>query len=99
MAVNIVFRSKEDANDRFDILVAVDGDVIGKRLMVETILTCLDQHGLSFLVTTHWYGIADQRFKVVEESQQLVNGNGFDRNTRENKFLVRVARQVFFIPL
>lgn len=53
VSVNIVFRSKEDANDCLDILLAVDGDVIGKRLMVETILTCLNQHGLSLLVTTH----------------------------------------------
>jgi len=87
-----LFRSKEDTNDRLDILVAVDGDVISKRLMIETILTCLDQHRLSLLVTAHWYGVVDQRFEVIEESQQFINGNRFDRNTRENKFLVCVTR-------
>lgn len=60
MAVNVVFRSKENANNRLDILVTVDGDVIGKRLMIETILACLNQHGLSFLVTAYRYGVVDQ---------------------------------------
>jgi len=90
--MNVIFRSKEDTNDRLDILVAVDGDMIGKRLMIETILTCLDQHRLSLLVAAHCYGVVDQRFEVIEESQQFINGNGFDRNTRENKFLVCVTR-------
>lgn len=69
MAVNVVFRSNENANNCLDILVTVDGDVIGKRLMIETILACLNHHGLSLLVTAYRYGVVDQRFKVIKESQ------------------------------
>ncbi|KYN32237.1 hypothetical protein ALC56_13615, partial [Trachymyrmex septentrionalis] len=59
VAVNIVFGCKEDTNDRLDIFVAVDGDVIGKRFMIETIMTCLYQQRLSLLVAAYRYGVVE----------------------------------------
>lgn len=59
VAVNIAARSKEDTNGRLDIFVAVDGDVIGKRFMIETIMTCLYQQRLSLLVTAYRYGVVE----------------------------------------
>jgi len=43
----------------------------------------------------HRYGIVNQRLKVIEESHQFINGNGLDRHTGEDKFLMRVTRQMF----
>ncbi|KYN01103.1 hypothetical protein ALC62_08329, partial [Cyphomyrmex costatus] len=59
VAVNIMFRSKEDTDDRLNIFVAVDGDVIGEGFMIQTILTCLYQQRLSLLVTAYRYGVVE----------------------------------------
>lgn len=97
VAVNVVFRSKENANDRLDVLVAVDCDVIGEGLVVKTVLTRFDHRRLRLFVAVHGHSVADQRVEVVEECYQLVDGDGFDMHAWEDEFLVRVFRQVLLV--
>lgn len=98
MAVRVVFRSKEDANHGLGVLVAVDGDVVSEGLVVQTVLADLDVQVLCLLVGCDWKSVGDFGVKVVEESGQLVNDNGFDLDTWEDELVVGVRREMRFEP-
>ncbi|EFN83610.1 hypothetical protein EAI_00129, partial [Harpegnathos saltator] len=87
----------EDAYAGLRILVAIHCDMVGEGFVVETILTRLDQHRVSFFLARYRQGVIDERVEVVEEGRQFVHGDRLDLHAREYKVIVRIARQVFLI--
>lgn len=83
MAELVVFRSKEDTNYTFGILVAVHGDVIGERFVVQPVLSSFDHGVLGFCVTTNRHSIVQQGLEMIEVSGEFVHGHGFDAYTWE----------------
>lgn len=79
----VVFRSKEDTDHTFDIFVAVHDDVIGKRFVVQPVLSSFDHGVLGFCVTLNRHSIVQHGLEMIKISDELVHGHGFDAYTWE----------------
>ena len=84
MSMDIIFRTDENMHPTLCCLLAVYGYVVGVGLMIETMLTSLDEKVLSLLVAVYVDSIANHRIKIVEVGHQFVNSYRFNFNTREN---------------
>lgn len=83
MAEFVVFRSKEDTDYTFDVFVAIHGDVISERFVVQPVLSSFDHGALGFCVTLNRHSIVQQGFKMIKISDEFVHGHGFDAYTWE----------------
>lgn len=95
--MNIVLRSQEDTNSALDLLVAGDTDEIVEWFVIETWLTHLDDRRLSILRGSYGNAVADDRVKVFEVSDEIVDGNGVNFDSGEGKLLMSPFWKMFLV--
>ena len=96
--MEVIFRSKEELYSNFSGFVCIDAKVYAERFMIQSMLTNLDDEIVSLILICNEKTIADRRIKMIEVSQQFVNGNRFDLNFGIDQFLLRVGLKVILVP-